>query len=57
MTNSLRLSIVMPTRNRREVLVRRALPAIFEQDFSPEEYEVVVIVDGSTDGTSRRCGV
>ncbi len=51
MTNSLKLSIVMPTRNRRDVLVRRTLPAIFEQDFPPDEYEVVVIVDGSTDGT------
>lgn len=51
MTNTMKLSIVMPTRNRRDVLVRRTLPAIFEQDFPPDEYEVILVVDGSTDGT------
>lgn len=51
MTHPLRLSIVIPTRNRRDVLVQRTLPAIFEQDLPPDEYEVIVVVDGSTDGT------
>ena len=51
MTKSLILSIVIPTHNRRDALIRRTLPAIFEQDFPLDEYEVIVVVDGSTDGT------
>jgi peptidoglycan/xylan/chitin deacetylase (PgdA/CDA1 family)/glycosyltransferase involved in cell wall biosynthesis len=31
--------------------MRKTLPAIFEQDFPPDGYEVIVVVDGSTDGT------
>jgi len=51
MTTPVKLSIVIPTHNRRDVLLQRTLPAIFEQDFSPDEYEVIVVVDGSRDGT------
>jgi peptidoglycan/xylan/chitin deacetylase (PgdA/CDA1 family)/GT2 family glycosyltransferase len=51
MTAPLKLSVVMSTYNRRDALVSRTLPAIFNQDFPPDEYEVIVIVDGSTDGT------
>jgi peptidoglycan/xylan/chitin deacetylase (PgdA/CDA1 family)/glycosyltransferase involved in cell wall biosynthesis len=53
MTHPLKLSIVIPTRNRRDVLVQRTLPAIFEQDFQPDQYEVIVVVDGATDGTAE----
>ncbi len=51
MTAPLKLSVVMSTYNRRDVLVSRTLPAIFDQDLPADEYEVIVIVDGSTDGT------
>jgi glycosyltransferase involved in cell wall biosynthesis/peptidoglycan/xylan/chitin deacetylase (PgdA/CDA1 family) len=51
MTARLKLSVVVPTCNRREVLVSRTLPAIFDQDIPANEYEIVVVVDGSTDGT------
>jgi glycosyltransferase involved in cell wall biosynthesis len=51
-TLHLKLSIVIPTYNRRDVLLSRALPAIFAQSMPFDEYEVIVIVDGSTDGTS-----
>ena len=50
---SLKLSVVVPTRNRREVLIRRTLPAMFSQDMPAEEFEIVVVVDGSTDGTGK----
>jgi peptidoglycan/xylan/chitin deacetylase (PgdA/CDA1 family)/glycosyltransferase involved in cell wall biosynthesis len=50
-TAPLRLSVVVPTHNRRDVLVSRTLPAIFGQDLPADEYEVIVVVDGSTDGT------
>ncbi len=45
-----RLSVVIPTYNRRHVL-ERSLPALAAQDLAPEEYEVIVAVDGSTDGS------
>jgi glycosyltransferase involved in cell wall biosynthesis/peptidoglycan/xylan/chitin deacetylase (PgdA/CDA1 family) len=53
MTASLKLSVVVPTHNRRDVLISRTLPAIFNQDFPADEYEVIVVVDGSTDGTTK----
>jgi glycosyltransferase involved in cell wall biosynthesis/peptidoglycan/xylan/chitin deacetylase (PgdA/CDA1 family) len=53
MTAPLRLSVVLPTHNRRDVLVSRTLPAIFDQDMPVDEYEIVVVVDGSTDGTAE----
>jgi glycosyltransferase involved in cell wall biosynthesis/peptidoglycan/xylan/chitin deacetylase (PgdA/CDA1 family) len=52
MTLPAKLSIVIPTHNRREILVSRTLPAIFGQDFPASEYEIIVVVDGSTDGTA-----
>jgi len=43
-------SIVIPTRNRRKVL-ERTLKYLFLQDYPPDQYEIIVIDDGSTDGT------
>lgn len=45
------ISVVIPTYNRREIL-SRTLPTIWQQDFPPDQYEVIVVVDGSTDGTA-----
>jgi peptidoglycan/xylan/chitin deacetylase (PgdA/CDA1 family)/glycosyltransferase involved in cell wall biosynthesis len=53
MTAPLKISVVLPTYNRRDVLVSRALPAIFDQDIPVNDYEIVVVVDGSTDGTAE----
>jgi glycosyltransferase involved in cell wall biosynthesis len=44
------VSIVIPTHQRREAL-RRALVALSSQTAAPESYEVIVSVDGSTDGS------
>lgn len=46
------LSIVIPTYQRRESL-ERTLATLFNQDFDGSRYEVIVVVDGSTDGTSE----
>jgi peptidoglycan/xylan/chitin deacetylase (PgdA/CDA1 family)/glycosyltransferase involved in cell wall biosynthesis len=46
----IKLSVVIPTFNRRHVL-ERTLPPLLAQDFPPENYEIIVVVDGSTDGT------
>jgi GT2 family glycosyltransferase len=43
-------SIIIPTYERRDAL-RRALVSLARQTESPESYEVIVSVDGSTDGT------
>lgn len=46
----LELSVVIPTFNRAGPL-RRCLEALSRQTCAPDEFEVVVVVDGSTDGT------
>ena len=53
MNVSPKLSVVVPTRNRREVLIPRTLPAMFSQDVPVEDFEIIVVVDGSTDGTAQ----
>jgi glycosyltransferase involved in cell wall biosynthesis len=46
------LSVVIPTHNRRELL--RACLDSFEQQSAPAEtFEVIVVIDGSTDGTAE----
>src|SRR5262245_56920645 len=45
------ISVVIPTYNRRTVLAR-TLPTVLAQDLPAEAYEVIVVVDGSTDGTA-----
>src|SRR5689334_7759691 len=44
------ISVIIPTYNRKEILVR-TLETLFAQNFPSQDYEVVVAVDGSTDGT------
>lgn len=45
-------SIVIPTRNRRDVL-EKALKYLFLQDYPKDRYEIIVIDDGSSDGTQE----
>jgi GT2 family glycosyltransferase len=45
------ISVVIPTYNRREI-VRRSLETLFTQTLSPSRFEIIVVVDGSTDGTA-----
>jgi glycosyltransferase involved in cell wall biosynthesis len=51
MTSQLKLSVIISTYNRREVLLSESLPSVFNQDLAPDKYEVIIVVDGSTDGT------
>ncbi len=46
------VSVVVPTYNRLERL-RRVLGALAQQTFPREHYEVIVVSDGSTDGTDE----
>lgn len=50
MSDAPMVSVVIPTHQRREAL-RRALRSLAGQTVPPEDFEVVVAVDGSTDGT------
>lgn len=45
------ITVVVPTFNRLQT-VARTLNRLFTQDLSPDRYEIVVVVDGSTDGTA-----
>lgn len=47
-----RLSVVVPTYNRRDGIVR-LLRALAEQTVPPDQFEVVVANDGSSDGTAE----
>lgn len=47
----MRISVVVPTYNRRAIL-ERTLQALFAQNLAAEDYEVIVVVDGATDGTA-----
>jgi len=46
------ITIVVPTYNRREI-VRRTLNTLFRQDASANSFEIIVVVDGSSDGTAE----
>lgn len=46
------LSVVIPTYNRRDI-VARCLRSLSEQTLPPEKYELIVVDDGSTDGTEK----
>jgi len=49
---TIRLSVVIPTFNREQVL-KRTLPALLAQDFPSDQFELIYVLDGSTDGTAR----
>ncbi len=44
-------SVIVSTFNRRD-LVLRSIRTLMDQDFPADRYEIVVVVDGSTDGTA-----
>ncbi|HAH88049.1 MAG TPA: glycosyl transferase, partial [Armatimonadetes bacterium] len=48
---SIKISIQICSYNRK-ALLKRCLEALFKVDFPPEDYELVLVDDGSTDGTS-----
>jgi glycosyltransferase involved in cell wall biosynthesis len=49
---TLRCSIVIPTRDRL-FLLKRCLAALAKQTLHPDEYEIIVVDDGSKDGTTQ----
>lgn len=47
------LSVIIPTYNNWEIL-RKALMSVFNQDFPKDKYEIILLDDGSTDGTAEK---
>ncbi len=48
----MQLSVVVSTYNRRDTVLR-SVRTLLRQDFPSFEYEIIVVVDGSTDGTAE----
>jgi glycosyltransferase involved in cell wall biosynthesis len=48
----MQVSVVVPTYNRCAT-VCRSLEGLFDQDFPSSQFEIIVVVDGSTDGTAE----
>ena len=48
------LSIVLPVYNM-EVYLEKCLESILRQGLAPEEYEVILVNDGSTDNSPAIC--
>ncbi|HDN84453.1 MAG TPA: glycosyltransferase family 2 protein [Candidatus Aerophobetes bacterium] len=46
------VSIVIPTYNRKKVL-KRCLELLFAQNYPKDKYEIILVDDGSTDGTDK----
>lgn len=51
---SINLSVIIPTRNRASLL-RNTLSSILIQNFPKEQFEVIVVDNGSTDNTKKIC--
>ena len=47
---TIEVSVIVPTRNRKDSLLQ-LLKSLLEQTLAPERYEIVVVSDGSTDGS------
>ena len=48
----MKLSVIIPTFNRR-ALILQTLPTVLDQTFPANDYEVIIVIDGSTDGTAE----
>lgn len=46
------VSIIIPTLNRREIL-KKCLGYLFTQTYPKDKYEIIIVDDGSTDGTNE----
>ena len=49
-----KISIIIPLYNL-EGLIGKCIASALDQDLPPEEYEVIVVDDGSTDGSGAIC--
>lgn len=48
----MKFSIIIPTHNRKNLL-RKCLHSVLHQNYPKKDYEIIMIDDGSTDGTDR----
>jgi glycosyltransferase involved in cell wall biosynthesis len=50
--NRIKVSVIIPTFNRKVSLIR-TLDSLFNQTFPKENFEIIIVDDGSTDGTEK----
>lgn len=50
----IRLSIIVPVYNAEKYL-HRCVDSLLAQDLNPEEYEIILVDDGSTDDSPKIC--
>lgn len=48
----MRVSVIIPTSNRRDTILR-TVEAVLRQDYSASDCEIIVVVDGGSDGTAE----
>jgi peptidoglycan/xylan/chitin deacetylase (PgdA/CDA1 family)/GT2 family glycosyltransferase len=48
----IKLSVVIPTRNRKHLL-QRSVPSLLGQEFPPEQCEILIVLDSSSDGSEE----
>jgi GT2 family glycosyltransferase len=48
----MQVSVVVPTFNRRDIVLR-TIKTLFAQNFPAADYEIIVVIDGSTDGSAE----
>lgn len=51
-SNNIQVSIIIPTFNRQKTLIR-TLDSLFAQTFPQENFEIIIVNDGSTDDTEK----
>jgi len=44
------ISVIIPTYNRKDIL-KKTLESLFKQTYPKDAYDIIVVIDGSTDGT------
>ena len=48
----MKVSIILPTYNRKKLL-KKCIESLISQNYPKEDFEIIVIDDGSTDGTEQ----
>ncbi len=50
--SQIKISVIIPTYNRKEMLIK-CLSVLLKQNYTKENYEIIIVDDGSTDGTKE----
>ena len=53
--NDIILSIIIPVYQAKETINKCVMSCLFQKDISPSELEIIMVDDGSTDGSAEIC--